>query len=198
MELLLPFRQVVVIARPIIPIVGLMAVVNFAQQTVGAFLPLFLVDAKGLPMAMAATMVALISGAGIIGAPIGGTLSDKFGRKPVMILSIALIGPFVYAIAMAPVGDWLVPWLVGSGLLLGLSRSLAQPVIDSLLADTVPAELRATAFGLYFFINSEMGGLGVPVVGYVIDQVGLIPTFNVISLGILGLSLLAVVVRRRI
>jgi MFS family permease len=197
-KLLIPFQQVLGLLRPILPILGLMVTVNFIQASISAFLPLFLVDVKELPMPIAATMVALISGAGIIGAPIGGTLSDKIGRKPVMILSVALIGPFVYSIAAAPVGDWLIPWLVVSTLLLGLSRSLAQPVLDSLLADTVPAELRATAFSLYFFANSEMGGLGVPILGSIIDRVGLSLTFTTFSLIIIGISGFAVLMRRRI
>ncbi len=188
-----PFRTVLGLARPIIPILGTFILVNFVQAAVGAFLPLFLVDKHGVEMPVAATMVALISGAGIVGAPIGGTLSDKIGRQPVMVLSIALIGPFVYMITVVPFGVW----LIAAVLLLGLSRSLAQPVVDSLLADTVPAELRATAFSLYFFLNSEMGGMGVPLVGWIIDNVGLDTAYTWMSGLVFAMSAVVVVVFNR-
>lgn len=192
--LLAPFGKVLAMARPIVPILGLIIVVNFIQASVSAFLPLYLVDKHKVEMPIAATMVALISGAGIIGAPLGGTLSDRVGRKPVMILSIAFIGPFVYMITVVPFGIWLIVAV----LLLGLARSLAQPVIDSLLADTIPAELRATAFSLYFFLNSEMGGMGVPLVGYIIDNTSLDTTFTTLSGLVFAISVFALLIRKRI
>ena len=173
-------------ARPVLPILSLSVFIHMVDASVSSFLPLFIVDKHHVEPAVAAVTVAIISAAGLFGAPFGGTLSDRIGRKPLILLSMTLEGPAIFLVTLMPFG-W---WLFGAIAFLGLARSLRNPVMETVIADNIPQERRATAFGLYYFFNAEAGGLAVPVVGYAIDRAGLDASF----LGLVVAAVLAATV----
>jgi DHA1 family tetracycline resistance protein-like MFS transporter len=94
-------------------------------------------------------------------APIIGNLSDRFGRRPVMLLSVLSMA-FDYGLqAMAPTLSWLVIGRLLSGMA-GASYTAAYATI----ADITPPEKRAATFGLMgmafgfgFIAGPAMGGL---------------------------------------
>lgn len=94
-------------------------------------------------------------------APIFGNLSDRFGRRPVLLLSLLFTG-FDYVIqAMAPNIYWLFAGRILSGIT-GASFTAAAAYI----ADVSPPEKRAQnfgmmgmAFGVGFIIGPAIGGL---------------------------------------
>jgi MFS family permease len=77
-----------------------------------------------------------------------GILADRLGKK-----RMVLAGWLVYAAAYAGLGfaDSLLEGLVLLGLY-GLYGSLAESVLRAIVADLVPAELRGTAYGMYYFV----------------------------------------------
>ncbi|MBI2863220.1 MAG: MFS transporter [Chloroflexi bacterium] len=146
----------------------LLAVALFAGLLVSAFnsfLPLYLVDKHHVPREIAGMFVGLAAGAGILGAPVGGALSDRLGRKRVIVLSVVLSGPSILLLTMIPFG---LP-MVGAILLGGLIWTSRMPVIESLIADTVPWHRRATVLGVYYFVWQETAGVITPLVGWLID-----------------------------
>jgi len=88
--------------------------------------------------------------AGVIGGFLGGHLSDRFGRKPVMIgslFSMSLIY-FGFMIAETPV------WFIILNALNGLSGSFFEPSGQALIADLTEKSKRMRAFSLrYTAIN---------------------------------------------
>jgi MFS family permease len=76
-----------------------------------------------------------------------GVLADRFGKKRVV-----LVGWLVYAAAYAGLGltDGLAIALVLVGIY-GLYWSLADSLLRAMVADLVPAHLRGTAYGMYWF-----------------------------------------------
>ena len=94
-------------------------------------------------------------------APILGNLSDKYGRRPVLLFSLFGFGIDYLFMAMAPTYEWLFIGRVIAGIV-GSSFTTGAAYI----ADISTAENRAknfgmigAAFGLGFIIGPVLGGL---------------------------------------
>jgi MFS transporter, DHA1 family, tetracycline resistance protein len=94
-------------------------------------------------------------------SPLLGNLSDRFGRRPILLLSLLGLGIDYLLMAVAPSLGWLFVGRVIAGIM-GASFTTAAAYI----ADVSPPEKRAqnfgligAAFGLGFIIGPVMGGL---------------------------------------
>jgi DHA1 family tetracycline resistance protein-like MFS transporter len=94
-------------------------------------------------------------------APVIGNLSDRFGRRPVILLSLLFTGIDYIALALSPTLPWLFVSRVLSGVF-GASFTAAAAYI----ADVSPPEKRAqsfgmigAAFGVGFVLGPALGGL---------------------------------------
>jgi DHA1 family tetracycline resistance protein-like MFS transporter len=94
-------------------------------------------------------------------APLLGVLSDRFGRRPIILISLLGSGLDYFAMALTPTLGWLFVTRVFNGLT-GASFSAASAYV----ADVTPPERRAAgfgmigaAFGLGFVIGPVIGGV---------------------------------------
>jgi DHA1 family tetracycline resistance protein-like MFS transporter len=94
-------------------------------------------------------------------APILGALSDRFGRRPVLLVSLFGSGLDYVAMALVPS----VPWLFVTRALNGLSGA-SITACSAYIADVTPPEKRAAgfglvgaAFGLGFVLGPLLGGM---------------------------------------
>jgi len=94
-------------------------------------------------------------------SPILGSLSDRFGRRPVVLLSNLGLGLDYIFMALAPTLSWLFVGRVISGI---TSSSISTAF--AYIADVTPAEKRAAsfgmvgaAFGIGFVVGPAVGGL---------------------------------------
>lgn len=94
-------------------------------------------------------------------SPIIGSLSDRFGRRPVLLLSVFGRGFDYLLMAWAPVLGWLFLGRIISGL-----TSSSTPTAKAYLADVTSKEKRASAFamlnvffGIGFVLGPAIGGL---------------------------------------
>ena len=67
--------------RAIGPLVGVALGEQLLTASMFAYIPLFLVDHHGVPSDLAGLAISVMAGIGIVSAPIGGALSDRFGRR---------------------------------------------------------------------------------------------------------------------
>ncbi len=96
-----------------------------------------------------------------LGAPILGGLSDRFGRRPIVLFSnFGLAASYILA-ALAPG----LAWLLLARLISGISAA-SQSTANAYIADVTPPEQRAQrfgmlggAFGLGFILGPALGGI---------------------------------------
>lgn len=99
-------------------------------------------------------------------SPIIGGLSDRFGRRPVLLATLGMLGVDYAVMAWAPTLAWLFVGRVISGIM-GASFAAA----NSAIADCIPADRRGAAFGM-------LGGAGAagfvlgPAIGGVVGEYG--------------------------
>jgi DHA1 family tetracycline resistance protein-like MFS transporter len=96
-----------------------------------------------------------------VASPIIGALSDRFGRRPVVLLSNFGLGADYVLMALAPTLGWLFVGRVISGI---TSSSIATAY--AYIADVTPIETRAksfgmmgAAFGIGFVLGPALGGV---------------------------------------
>ncbi len=99
-------------------------------------------------------------------SPVIGGLSDRFGRRPVLLVTLALLGVDYAVMAWAPSLAWLFVGRIVSGIM-GASWAAA----NSCIADSIPAERRGAAFGLLGGAGASGFVLG-PAIGGFIGQFG--------------------------
>jgi DHA1 family tetracycline resistance protein-like MFS transporter len=93
--------------------------------------------------------------------PILGMLSDRFGRRPVILISCLGLGVDYLVMAMAPS----IPWLFAGRVVSGITAANITTAF-AYIADTTPQDKRAGAFGLMgaafgvgFVMGPALGGL---------------------------------------
>src|SRR5271163_1642408 len=87
-------------------------------------------------------------------SPVLGSLSDRFGRRPVVLLSNFGLGLDYVLMAWAPALSWLFVGRVISGL-----TASSIPTAMAYMADVTPREKRAAAFGMWFVLGPALGGI---------------------------------------
>ncbi|MGI9366381.1 MAG: TCR/Tet family MFS transporter [Rhizobiaceae bacterium] len=100
-------------------------------------------------------------------SPFIGMLSDRFGRRPVLLFSLAGLGVDYIILAMAPNLFWLVVARIVAGMF-----SATVATANAYIADITPRENRAAAFGLLgaaFGVGFTVG----PLIGGVLGGIDL-------------------------
>src|SRR5690606_27264330 len=92
--------------------------------------------------------------------PVVGNLSDRFGRRPVLLLSLLTFGIDYALMAFAPT----IAWLFIGRAIAGMAGA-AHSTANAYIADVSPPEKRAqnfglmgAAFGLGFILGPALGG----------------------------------------
>lgn len=159
----------------------------FMVVSMTTYLPTFM-NQKGASLFFGSLSLSILELAGAAGALSGGTLSDKIGRKR-LLLVVTILSPILMVVFMNVSGWLLVPLL----LLFGYFSISPGPVYLALIQDHFP-ENRAVSNGLYISMNFLLRSLGLFLVGAAGDVFGLDRAFlwsaGISLLGVLGILLL--------
>ena len=120
----------------------------------------------------------------------GGMLSDRIGRKRVIVYGTALrvISPiFLY---FANSWYWVVP-----GIVVNACASIYMPAFNAIIAESLPQDKKGAGFGAYRFLTG-IPGIFMPVVsGYYLDLMGLEKGVKTGLLMFIGAAAIATIVR---
>jgi DHA1 family tetracycline resistance protein-like MFS transporter len=100
-------------------------------------------------------------------SPVQGALSDRFGRRPIILASNFGLGVDYLIMALAPNLAWLLAGRVLSGVAAG-----SAPAAYAYVADVTPPERRAQRFGLMFAAQAIGAALG-PALGGLLSDIDL-------------------------
>ena len=148
------------------------AVRGVANNALFQWAPFYLREAEDGGLAMGYFSVgvhlSLLTGMGIVSAPILGYLSDRYGRKQVLVPGLIIAATLTMFVVSA--GDSIVLAVLLAGI--GLFSFALQQIILAALLDVVDKGTEATASGLIFGINGLLG-FGSPfLAAFIINQLG--------------------------
>ena len=153
--------------RPLlIPVAGMTLMRGPIYAATFIFLPIFLAE-QGASLWFAGVAVSIVAGAGIIGALLGGWMSDRWGRRLVLVICVLLAALLMFV--LLGVSGWtLLPVLIG----IGIVMPPAQAIMMAVVQENCP-ENRALANSLYHSLVfiSEAGA--ATVLGALGDLFGL-------------------------
>jgi len=99
-----------------------------------------------------------------------GALSDRVGRRPLIVLGMVVQA---FAIAAIAAGDGFVTWLAASATL-GLGTAMVYPTLIAVIADVAAPSWRASAIGVYRLWRDLGFAVGAIVSGLVADALGIV------------------------
>ena len=130
------------------------------------FLMIYVSEKLKLSLSAASTLLAINAAAGLISSFAAGSVADKLGRKPVMVISLAVNG--IGYLMMSQVHSYLGFALLM--LLMGASNPLYQVGADAMLADMVGPEKRTTAYAIIRMVNNAGIAIGPAVGGFLASR----------------------------
>ena len=126
------------------------------------FLLIYVSGKLHLPLSTVALLISINAGTGLFASFLAGTLTDKIGRKAVMVFSLAMNGIAYFFLMRAET----YPQFVVLMILIGLSNPLYQVGADAMLADMIPSEQRTDAYAINRIANNAAFALGPAVGGF--------------------------------
>lgn len=178
----LPMRTLVRRMRPVmLPLMVIIILRALLFSAANTFLPTLLTD-EGADLWLAGAALSVMEAAGVFGALLGGSISDRIGRIPVLLICF-ISAPLLMFAFLSVSGVWQYLLLM----LFGFSMLSVTPVIMALVQESYP-DNRALANGLFFAISFAISSFAVIVIGAIGDRLGLRTAFQ-IGAGVMLLGL---------
>ena len=169
-------------------LLSLMSAFHGAAQTgLMMFVPIYLADHLGAGPMITGFGFASLQIGGIFVAPLTGLLSDRIGRKPIVLCALAGSAVMTWLLAFAESEALFIPCV----LLLGCLLFALRPVEHSWCMDLAPEKMAGTAIGILFGVSSIFA-LATPILtGAVADNWEISKVFWMLAVLIVVSGLLA-------
>jgi MFS transporter, FSR family, fosmidomycin resistance protein len=152
------------------------------MTTLTTFLPTYLTS-TGVSLLIAGASLTILQISGMIGAFLSGSLSDRFGRQRILIISFA-VTPFLIFLFLQSTGFIKMLLLI----LLGFFAISVEPVTMAIVLAYCPNN-RSFANGIYMALGFSLRSLSILLVGLLSDWIDLRFTF-LLSAGLMLLGLI--------
>ena len=146
---------------------------SMTQNALLTFLPLFLAREMGYSMFLIGVSMFALQAAGFAAAPVAGHLSDKLGRRSVVMTSMAMTAVVLVFMALAGKSQAFVALIA----VLGFFLYALRPVLQAWLLETTPTNMGGSSIGILFGTQSLGASVGPLIGGLIADSYGLGATF---------------------
>ncbi len=175
----------------LIPLAGVIVARSFMASVLTTYLPTFL-NEEGATLFSAGASLSVLEAAGVGGALMGGSLSDRFGRHSILFVSTLTTPLLMFAFLMVE-RQFYIPLL----LLMGLTALSVTPVIMALVQESFP-DNRALANGAYMAMGFTIRAVVIVVLGRIGDLFSLRVAFFVGAVvALLGLPFILLLPKKR-
>jgi sugar phosphate permease len=146
---------------------------TMTQSALLTFLPVFLANEMGYSSLWVGACMFALQAAGFAAAPIAGHLSDRMGRRSILMSSMMTTA--VVLVFMAIAGR--SPVFVALVAVLGFFLYATRPVIQAWLLETTPKNMGGSSIGILFGAQALGASVGPLVAGLIADRYGLLAAF---------------------
>ncbi|MFZ5856235.1 MAG: MDR family MFS transporter [Chloroflexota bacterium] len=143
-------------------VVGVSFIDSLGGTLLFPFFALYITQKFNVGMTEAGIILGMFSLFGLFGGMVGGALTDRFGRKTLII--VGLVFSAITTLTFGLVTD--IRYMYALAVLVGLLGSLSGPAHNAMIADILPEEKRQEGFGilrvvgnLAWIIGPSIGGL---------------------------------------
>jgi FSR family fosmidomycin resistance protein-like MFS transporter len=155
-----------VLIRVFIPLMLINIFRNFMLVGLSVYLPTYM-NMGGSSLWIAGAALSILELAGVGGALLSGTISDRLGRKLVLIIATTCASLFLI-LFINQQGWILVPIL----LVLGFTALSMSPVMMAVVQEQLPNH-RAVGNGLYMSLNFLLRPIAILAIGFIGEKYGL-------------------------
>jgi len=146
---------------------------SMTQNALLTFLPLYLARELGYSVMLIGASMFALQAAGFAAAPVAGHLSDRMGRRSVVMTSMGLTAVVLLFMAFAGKSPLFIAFIA----VLGFVLYALRPVLQAWLLESTPKNMGGSSIGILFGAQS-LGSSVAPLIGGVIaDRYGLGATF---------------------
>ncbi|MCW4040339.1 MAG: MFS transporter [Candidatus Bathyarchaeota archaeon] len=145
---------------------GFQATRQLGSQIVQTFIPTYIHDSLGISVADAGLIYGMATLTGVVAAPIGGFLSDRFGDKRWLSIALGVYAILLFASSLTS-NILLFTLLYWSS---GFFSTSSMGAASSIIARSIPSDHRGLGFALYFLPGSIVG-IVAPLIGATIADV---------------------------
>src|SRR5215510_10477778 len=130
------------------------------------FFALYLTKKYDINMATVGIVFAVFSVTGMIGSALGGALTDRMGRKTVIVASLLLSSLSALGMGFAPTMSIFIVVV----LIVGTFSSIGHPAHEAVVADLLPPEKRAEGYGIIRVAFNVAVIIAPPIAGLLISN----------------------------
>jgi MFS family permease len=146
-------------------VVGVSFIDRIGGTLLFPFFALYITQKFNVGMTEAGVLLGVSSLFGLIGSTIGGALTDKFGRKQLILFGLVFSAVSTLAFGLVTELTVLYPLMV----VVGLLSSVAHPAHDAMIADILPENQRQEGFGILRVVGNLAWMIGPTIGGFLAD-----------------------------
>lgn len=168
-------KVVVNVNLPLMALLGMVLIRATVNSGISTFVPLYYVSFLHGSSAYAASLLTVYLAAGAVGTLLGGTISDRYGSRKVMLYSILPVALLLYLFKIMD-GIWAFVLLALVSVLLAATFTSSLVLAQKMMPSNI-----GMASGLTLGFSIGLGAMGVLGLGYMADVSGLSLVFNLLA-----------------
>lgn len=144
-------------------VVGVMFIDRIGGTMLFPFFSLYITQKFNVGMTQAGIILGFFSIFGTLGGVIGGALTDKFGRRSLILFGLVFSAMTTLSLGLVEEFNMLFPLAVITGLL----SDIAGPAHQAMIADILPEKQRAEGFGILRVVANMSWIIGPTIGGFI-------------------------------